>query len=231
MSRPASAAGSDGRSSCRARGRSASRVAPDVGCTIREWPTGHTVKCLIFYHPDDPEALRAEQEAQALRLFDACRRTFHELLLEIIPSKSEAPVDERTLARALERLYELDIYPDWWKLPDPASERAWQAIAEAIARHDPHCRGVLLLGLDAPAAELEASFRLAARQPICKGFAVGRTIFGAPARAWLRGEIDDDTAIARMAQTYAALIEAWDRVQRGGASSNTQPTAQAVPRE
>ncbi len=204
---------------------------PDVGCTVREWPIDHTVKCLIFYHPDDPEALRAEQEAQALRLFDACRRTFHELLLEIIPSKSEAPVDERTLARALERFYELDIYPDWWKLPDPASERAWQAIAEVIARHDPHCRGVLLLGLDAPEAELEASFRLAARQPICKGFAVGRTIFGAPARAWMRGEIDDDTAIARMAQTYAGLIETWDRVPRRGASSNTQPTAQAVPHE
>ena len=52
------------------------------------------------------------------------------------------------------------------------------------------------LGLDAPPDELEASFALAARQPVCKGFAIGRTIFGAPARAWMRGEIDDETAIA-----------------------------------
>jgi len=203
----------------------------DVGCTLREWPTGHCVKCLVFYHPDDPTALREEQEAQVLRLFDAARQTGHELLLEIIPSRSEAPVDDTTLARAQGRLYELGVYPDWWKLPDPASQAAWDAIAATTLRHDPHCRGVLLLGLDAPQAELEASFDLAARQPICKGFAVGRTIFGAPARAWMQDEIDDDTAVARMAATYASLIEAWERVRPSAASATTQPTAHAVPGE
>ncbi len=91
----------------------------DVGCTLREWPVTHCVKCLVFYHPDDPEALRAQQEAQLLRLADAARQTSHELLLEIIPSRSAAAVDEATLARALERLYALGIFPDWWKLPDP----------------------------------------------------------------------------------------------------------------
>ncbi|MDF2780457.1 MAG: iolC [Geminicoccaceae bacterium] len=186
---------------------------PDVGCTLREWPTRHCVKCLILYHPDDPEALRAEQEAQALRLFDACRRTFHELLLEIVPSRSAAPVDQTTLARAIERFYALGICPDWWKLPDPQSQAAWDAIAAAIARHDPHCRGVLLLGLDAPPEALEASFALAARQPVCKGFAVGRTIFGRPAQAWMKGEIDDAEAVRRMATSYARLISAWEALR------------------
>jgi 5-dehydro-2-deoxygluconokinase len=185
----------------------------DVGCTLREWPVGHTVKCLIFYHPDDPEDLRSEQEAQALRLFDACRRTAHELLLEIIPSRSEAPVDERTLARALERFYGLGVYPDWWKLPDPSSDAAWDAIAATIQRHDPHCRGVLLLGLEAPEAELQAAFARAARQPVCKGFAVGRTIFAGPAEAWLEGRIDNDEAVRRMAATYSRLITAWEAVR------------------
>ena len=91
----------------------------DVGCTLREWPAAHCVKCLVFYHPDDPAALREEQEAQVLRLFDAARRTGHELLLEIIPSRSAAPVDDATLARALDRFYALGVFPDWWKLPDP----------------------------------------------------------------------------------------------------------------
>jgi 5-dehydro-2-deoxygluconokinase len=205
----------------------------DVGCTLREWPSTHCVKCLVFYHPDDPTALREEQEAQVLRLFDAARQTSHELLLEIIPSRSGAPVDETTLARALERFYALGVFPDWWKLPAPASQTAWDAIAATIERHDPYCRGVLLLGLDAPLPELEASFALAARQPVCKGFAVGRTIFGAPARAWMRGEIDDETATARMAATYARLIEAWERARArsGIAALHPQPTAPAVPSE
>ena len=46
----------------------------DVGCTLREWPAAHCVKCLVFYHPDDPAALKEEQEAQVLRLFDAARQ-------------------------------------------------------------------------------------------------------------------------------------------------------------
>ena len=205
----------------------------DVGCTLREWPGTHCVKCLVFYHPDDPEALKDEQEEQVLRLFDAARQTSHELLLEIIPSRSEAPTDDATLARALDRIYALGVFPDWWKLPDPGSRVAWAAIAATIERRDPHCRGVLLLGLDAPPAEIEASFELAARQPVCKGFAIGRTIFGAPARAWMRGEIDDATAIARMAATYAGLIESWQRARaRSGINSSpTRPPAHAVASE
>ena len=203
----------------------------DVGCTLAEWPVAHCVKCLVYYHPDDPEELRAKQEAQVLRLFDAARRTGHELLLEIIPSRSQAPVDERTVARALDRLYAIGVFPDWWKLADPGSQAAWDAIAAAIARHDRHCRGVLLLGLDAPQAELEASFALAVRQPICKGFAIGRTIFGAPAKAWMTGEIDDDTAVARMAGTYASLIRAWDQARSRNARPANQATARAVIRE
>ncbi len=148
-----------------------------------------------------------------LRLFDAARQTSHELLLEIIASRSQAAVDERTVARALDRFYELGVFPDWWKLADPGSEKAWKAVAAVIERHDPHCRGVLLLGLDAPRAEIEASFALAARQPICKGFAIGRTIFGAPARAWMAGEIDDDEAVRRMTASYGGLISAWEALR------------------
>jgi 5-dehydro-2-deoxygluconokinase len=203
----------------------------DVGCTLREWPSAHCVKCLVFYHPDDPPALNEAQEAQALRLFDAARQTSHELLLEIIPSRSQAPVDATTLARALERFYAQGVFPDWWKLPDPGSQRAWDSIAATIERHDPYCRGVLLLGLDAPQAELEASFALAARQSVCKGFAIGRTIFGGPASAWMRGEIDDEIATGRMATTYASLIAAWERARSGVGSSSTQPTAPAVQSE
>ncbi|MGH6913554.1 MAG: 2-deoxy-5-keto-D-gluconate 6-phosphate aldolase domain-containing protein, partial [Geminicoccales bacterium] len=111
-------------------------------------------------------------------------------------------------------LYELGVFPDWWKLADPGSQSGWDAIAGAIGRHDPWCRGVLLLGLDAPPARLEPSFALAARQPVCKGFAVGRTIFAEPARAWMKGEIDDEAAIARMAETYLSLIQTWQRARR-----------------
>jgi myo-inositol catabolism protein IolC len=48
----------------------------------------------------------------------------------------------------------------------------------------------------------------------------------------MQGEIDDATAVARMADTYASLIAAWERARAGsGIAAATQPTAPAVPRE
>jgi 5-dehydro-2-deoxygluconokinase len=183
--------------------------AADVGLTLREWPIEHVVKCLVFYHPDDDAAMKAENERQVITLYDACRRSGHELLLEIIPPRT-LPVDDHTLARSLARFYELGIRPDWWKLPShPGTQASWDHVRDVIAANDPLCRGVLLLGLDAPLDELKASLASAARQPICKGFAVGRTIFGAVADEWLAGKLDDDTAIQRMIDTYSYLIAFW----------------------
>ena len=67
----------------------------------------------------------------------------------------------------------------------------------------------MLLGLEAPQAELEAAFRATAEAPIVKGFAVGRTIFAEPAERWLAGEIDDEAAIDDMATRFAQLTQAW----------------------
>ncbi|MGL5740242.1 MAG: 2-deoxy-5-keto-D-gluconate 6-phosphate aldolase domain-containing protein, partial [Plesiomonas shigelloides] len=74
---------------------------------------------------------------------------------------------------------------------------------------DPHCRGVVLLGLDAPESELAAGFAASAASTRVKGFAVGRTLFGQPSRDWLAGNIDDDTLIARISDNYLRLIALW----------------------
>ena len=75
--------------------------------------------------------MKARQERELLRLHDAARRLERELLIEIIASKN-GPVDDRTVARVIERLYEIGIQPDWWKLEGQASEAAWDNIARAI---------------------------------------------------------------------------------------------------
>jgi 5-dehydro-2-deoxygluconokinase len=174
----------------------------------------HVVKCLVFYHPDDDEDLRARQDRQILRLFDACRSTRHELLLEIIASK-HGPVTSDTVARVIDHVYGLGVFPDWWKLEPTSDPAAWAASEAAILRHDPRCRGIVLLGLSAPQDELLAGIAAAAPFPLVKGFAVGRTIFHDVAARWLRREIDDEAAIAQLTENLRILAEAW-RDARGG---------------
>lgn len=182
--------------------------SPDVGMTLREWPVNHVVKCLVFYHPDDDTEMRAAQDRQLLRLFDACRRTRHEFLLEIIASK-HGPVSSGTSASVIEHVYSLGIYPDWWKLEPTTDAAAWAASEEAILRHDPLCRGIVLLGLSAPQDEVLAGIAAAAPFALVKGFAVGRTIFHNVAQQWLAGVIDDETAITALSENLRVLADGW----------------------
>ena len=188
--------------------------SPDVATELLTWPAGHVVKCLALYHPDDPQDLRERQERQLLRLQDAALKTRHELLVEIIASRG-GPVDEDTAARAIRRLYQLGMRPDWWKLEPDGRAATWRNIEAAILEHDPYCRGVVMLGLSAPQDELIASFAVAAQAPIVKGFAVGRTIFADTAEQWLCGAIDDEAAIDDLARRFSVLVDAWrDAKQR-----------------
>lgn len=190
-----------------------------VGTALVSWPHEHVVKCLVQYHPDAPVAERIEQEAQLRALYDAVQASGHELLLEVIPPQRDGlPSAPDTVFRALKRLYNLGIQPEWWKLAPLAAEQ-WQAIDALIAERDPYCRGVVLLGLSAGVEALSEGFRAAAASKTCKGFTVGRTIFHEPSRAWLAGEIADDALVAQVRATFETLIKAW-RSARGDAGSN-----------
>jgi len=187
--------------------------SPDVGMTLRDWPINHVVKCLVFYHPDDDAEMRARQDRQLMRLFDACRRTRHEFLLEIIASK-HGPIGSGTTAAVIDHIYSLGIYPDWWKLEPTTDAAAWAASEEAIRRHDPLCRGIVLLGLSAPQDELLAGIVAAAPFPLVKGFAVGRTIFHDVAQQWLAGAIDDEAAVRALGDNLRFLVDGWRAARR-----------------
>jgi myo-inositol catabolism protein IolC len=160
-------------------------LGPDYG-GLSEWPRDQVVKVLCFCHPDDDDEMWSAQQAVVQRLFHAARRNRLEFLLEVIPSKVGLVQDDTT-ARIIQRFYDLGVYPDWWKLEPFKTEAAWRNAVEAIERNDARTRGIVVLGLDAPEDELAASFTLAAKFPLVKGFAVGRTIFGNVAQAWMKG--------------------------------------------
>jgi 5-dehydro-2-deoxygluconokinase len=142
----------------------------------------------------------------------AARAAGRELLLEIIAGK-HGPLTDATVSQVLTRLYALGIKPDWWKLEPQQTAAAWRAIEQTIGENDVYCRGVLMLGLDAPEAELLAAFRAAAATPMVKGFAVGRTIFAEAADRWLSGKMSDADAVASMAAKFERLVSAWKEVK------------------
>jgi 5-dehydro-2-deoxygluconokinase len=181
----------------------------DVGSRLVDWPVEHCIKCLAFYHPDDPQDIKAQQQAKYLQLYEAARKVGRDLLIEIIAGKN-GPLDRFTIARAMTELYDLGIKPDWWKLEPQADPAAWDEIGKVIDANDPFCRGIVLLGLEAPEEELAKGFKAVAGKRHVKGFAVGRTIFNAAAQQWLAGNISDDAAVNMMAERFGNLVKIWN---------------------
>ncbi len=129
------------------------------------------------------------------------------MLIEIVASKHGAVADD-TISQVIARLYEIGIKPDWWKL-EGQTPAAWSRIDAAIEAGDPLCRGVMVLGLEAPEDDLAAAFRAARGSSRVKGFAVGRTIFVEPALRWFAGQGTDEDAVRSMAEAFARLCEHW----------------------
>ncbi|WP_213880736.1 5-dehydro-2-deoxygluconokinase [Pseudomonas sp. dw_358] len=179
-----------------------------VASNLIAWPQEQIIKCLVQFHPDDEPLLRLEQEAQIRGLYEASIVSGHELLLEIIPPKDHPSTHPDVLYRAIKRLYNIGIFPAWWKI-EAQSAAQWAALDALIQERDPWCRGVVLLGLNAPADQLAEGFREAGHSKTCRGFAVGRTIFQEPSRAWLKGEIDDATLVQQISERFTGLIDAW----------------------
>jgi len=79
-----------------------------------------------------------QTEAEKKRLEEELRIA-HEIQMSPLPQGPDV------LLRAVKRLYNLGIFPEWWKLP-PLPRDAWAALDALIAERDPYCRGVVLPG-------------------------------------------------------------------------------------
>jgi 5-dehydro-2-deoxygluconokinase len=187
---------------------------PNPAATLRTWPEEHVVKCNLYWHPQDDPGTKELQEERVLQLYDACIVNDRRLLLEVQASPGTT-YDEYSMADLISRFYEIGVRPEWWKIPPNPDPDVWKRIGDVVREHDPYCAGLLVLGQGAEEEELVESFVAAASESLCNGFAIGRSIYGDPARRWLAGEIEDEELISSVAESYERMISLWQkRTQR-----------------
>ena len=178
----------------------------NMGLPLSSWPKSHVVKCLVQYRTDDPMELRLEQEQLVCQLHADCIDLDRQLLLSLVaPAGSEVGGDAR-VANAIRRFYNLGVFPAWWQLEAQAAD-VWREVGEVVSERDPYCNGILVV--DAPGDDLAGNFRVAAPNPVCKGFVVGWHLLGGVARRWFAGEVDDGEAAAIIADDFKRAIGVW----------------------
>jgi 5-dehydro-2-deoxygluconokinase len=165
--------------------------------------------------------MKEAQERAVRQLSDACIKNDRRLLLEVQPPSGTA-YGENDLVELLERLYEIGVRPDWWKVPPNRDPEVWKRIGDVVRERDPYCAGILMLGQALEEADLADYFAAAASEPLCNGFAIGRSIYAAQARRWLAGEISDEELISSVAEGYTRMVSLWrgrnERRSREGAA-------------
>ena len=186
---------------------------PNVAATLRSWPEEHVVKCNLYMHPGDDAEIEESQERKVLELFDACLANDRRLLLEI-QAAPETTYDGESVAALLRRFYEMAVRPEWWKIPPNPDPLVWERIGSVVREYDPYCAGLLVLGQAMEEGELAETFAAAASEPLCRGFAIGRSIYGGPGRRWLAGEVDDAELVSSVAEKYGRMNDLWQSKKR-----------------
>ena len=175
------AAGSRGRSSCRARGRWRSRPAPTLALHAARLARRARRQVPRLHSPGRSAGRCAQQQLERLReLQAACVATGHELLLEVIPPARHAERRRRPGARAradLRRRHRPGLV-------EAAARRrrgCWDAITQVIAATIRIAAACCCSAWKRARRTCSAASRGGALTR-CKGFAVGRSIFADMAR-------------------------------------------------
>ncbi len=143
----------------------------DIGGRLAEWPVTHTVKCLAFYPPRRRRGAEGRADRDAPHALTRRRGGTASNFSSRSSPASTAPSTTTTTATVLEALYAAGIKPDWWKLEPQATPAAWRQHRGASSRKaDPWCRGVVLLGLEAPERRTRGGLRPLRRRRRRQGF-------------------------------------------------------------
>ena len=165
-----------------------------------EWPLGQVIKLIANARADarTPLAVRMPEIASVMAMARASRR---ETMIEALAAEGQ------TTAALLECLYRAGLMPDFWLVETPRQASDAEAINAVISRHDPACRGLIVIARTAASGP---ELALAASMPRIIGFVGGRAIFGDVLKGWLDGALDDTQAVSRMAERFGALSDAFD---------------------
>ncbi len=181
------------------------------------------VKVLVRSNPDDPADLADAQTATLKRLHDwvtgAGRRWLLELLVpptrtQLAAFDSQAHYDAAArpalTAQVIAAFAAAGIHPGIWKLEGYETAGGAEVVLDAVRAADPPAgppSPCVVLGRDAPQAQVDHWLSVAAPLPGYAGFAIGRSIWEQPLADQLAGRTDQAGAEAAIAGRYRHFID------------------------
>ena len=184
-------------------------------------------KVLVRFNP----ALEGElndRQVRRLKLLTAWLEKSHsKLMFELLVPPLAAQLaavggdqkrfDEETrpglMLEAIQRMHRDGIEPAVWKIEGFESADACQRIASAVRSEGRDEVGCVVLGRGADSAAVERWLAAAASVPGYIGFAVGRTIWWDPLKAFTEGRASRPEAVTSIADNYLSMVRFYEAVE------------------
>jgi myo-inositol catabolism protein IolC len=184
-------------------------------------------KVLVRYNPDGDDAANREQLGKLKRLSDWLkehdRKFLFELLVPAEPAQLEAVGDDsdrydaelrpELMRRAMVDIQDAGIEVDIWKI-EGVDSRADDEMLVAQARSGGR-DGVVCVVLGRGANDDKVDQWLEAAAPVdgFVGFAIGRSIWWDPLKAYVDGKIERAEGARRIAENYLRFVQVYERAE------------------
>lgn len=188
-------------------------------------------KVLVRYNPGGDVAMNARQRSRLRELAGWLEGRRQQLMLELLVppepdqlmrlggdrARYDGELRAELTSRAIEEIGADGLRPQLWKLEGPESAADARLVSSAVAALDP-AAGCLVLGRGADPTAVRRWLVTAAGVAGFTGFAVGRTLWWEPLRAYLAGG-PRDIAVSLIRDNYLALVEAYRTARKPSGAS------------
>jgi myo-inositol catabolism protein IolC len=179
-------------------------------------------KAIVWYNVEDPSDLNRRQREKVQTLVDWLREQGRRLMLEVVVPPTARQLEQlgddrerfdrqlrpALMVAAMEEIQEARIQPDVWKLEGVDRREDSERIG-AQAQSGGEGVGCLVLGRGEDERAVSQWLAAAGGVPGFRGFAVGRTIWFGPVRAWAEGRVESGDTVRAIAENYRRMIDAY----------------------
>jgi myo-inositol catabolism protein IolC len=191
----------------------------DFGTHIEEFDPTFS-KVLVRYNPDGDQGMNDRQSGRLMRLGDWLHDNGRRFLFELLVPAEESQLAQvggdadrydkelrpELMRRAIAELQGRGVEPDVWKIEGIDQRHDCEKISAQVRSGGRDGVACVVLGRGANEEAVEHWLKTGAGVPGYIGFAIGRTIWWDPLKAFVDGHMHRETAVRGIAQNYRRMI-------------------------